>query len=146
MKELIDWDQARQDVQVKYTQVVEQFSTEASLIRKSSRSRGPATPPSRAVGGGQSDTDRRWRRHAARSCFGPDQARPDGGDRKHPNGGAEAFAEAFARLDWPESGKVVSGSADLFKLPEVSDGPADILCIVRCHLSMQASAITFSTA
>ncbi len=26
MKELIDWDQARQDVQVKYAQVVEQFS------------------------------------------------------------------------------------------------------------------------
>ena len=26
LKELIDWDQARQDVQVKYAQVVEQFS------------------------------------------------------------------------------------------------------------------------
>ncbi|TJV05010.1 MAG: ABC transporter ATP-binding protein, partial [Mesorhizobium sp.] len=28
MKELIDWDQARQDIQVKYQQVVEQFTVD----------------------------------------------------------------------------------------------------------------------
>ncbi|TIX46196.1 MAG: ABC transporter ATP-binding protein, partial [Mesorhizobium sp.] len=31
MKELIDWDQARQDIQVKYQQVVEQFTVDGLI-------------------------------------------------------------------------------------------------------------------
>ena len=37
MKELIDWDQQRQDVQIKYEQVVEQFQPEGMLARKRRR-------------------------------------------------------------------------------------------------------------
>ncbi|TGS57639.1 ABC transporter ATP-binding protein, partial [Mesorhizobium sp. M1D.F.Ca.ET.183.01.1.1] len=37
-------------------------------------------------------------------------------------GGAEALAEAFARLSWPDSGKVASGADDLLELPEAVTG------------------------
>ena len=36
VKELIDWDQQRQDVQIKYEQVVEQFEPEGMLRRGAS--------------------------------------------------------------------------------------------------------------
>ncbi|TIS32989.1 MAG: ABC transporter ATP-binding protein, partial [Mesorhizobium sp.] len=37
-------------------------------------------------------------------------------------GGAEALAEAFARLNWPASGRVASGADDLLELPEAVTG------------------------
>ncbi len=38
------------------------------------------------------------------------------------NGGGEALAEALARLNWPESGKIAAGGADLLELPEAVTG------------------------
>ena len=60
MKELIDWDQVRQDVQVKYAQVVEQFSVDGLIEPQSRRSCcNRAGPMTRAAGGRQPVADRR---------------------------------------------------------------------------------------
>lgn len=123
MKELIDWDQARQDVQVKYAQVYEQFAIDRLVDPKIQTMTvdpvGPLNGPLGAVN--LSLIDDSGAMLLERVSF---QIKP--GETvaiiTTANGGGEALAEAFARLNWPESGKVVAGDADLLELPESITG------------------------
>ena len=123
LKDLIDWDQARQDVQVKYQQVVEQFSVDTIIDPKIQtlviERVGPSTSRSaRSIF--RSPTT------AARGCSNGSRCRPSPGETVALVGtaasGAEALAEAFARQIWPESGKVVLGEHDLLEMPESTAG------------------------
>src|SRR5262249_27080065 len=99
LKELIDWDQARQDVQVKYAQVVEQFSVEPLLRPQvqavATAAAEPLTGPLAAMNltvtddGGSTVLD-----HVSL------QVQP--GEKVALTGG-EVLAEAFGRLVWPAS-------------------------------------------
>ncbi len=123
MKELIDWDQARQDVQVKYQQVVEQFTVdgliEPQIEALTIEDPGRMTNPISAVS--LSMTDDGGAMLLDRVSL---QVKP--GETlalvSSATGGAEALAEAFARLNRPENGRVVSGTDDLLELPEAVTG------------------------
>ncbi|MEI5678395.1 MULTISPECIES: ABC transporter ATP-binding protein [unclassified Mesorhizobium] len=123
MKELIDWDQARQDVQVKYQQVVEQFTVdgliEPQIEALTIEDPGPMTNALSAVS--LSMTDDGGAMLLDRVSL---QVKP--GETlalvSSATGGAEALAEAFARLNRPENGRVVSGTDDLLELPEAVTG------------------------
>ncbi|MBP2234413.1 ABC-type multidrug transport system fused ATPase/permease subunit [Sinorhizobium kostiense] len=123
LKELIDWDQARQDVQVKYAQVVEQFSVEPLIHPKVQElSVGAAAPLSGALAAvNLSVADEGGARIIEHVSL---QVRPNetvaitGGT----GGGGEALAEAFGRLTWPESGRIVVGDTDIHELPEAIVG------------------------
>jgi putative ABC transport system ATP-binding protein len=123
MKELIDWDQARQDVQVKYAQVVEQFSIDRLVDPKvQTITMEPVAPLSCALAAvNLSLTDDSGGTVIERVSF---EIKP--GETvaiiTTANGGGEALAEALARLNWPETGKVVAGDTDLLELPEAITG------------------------
>ena len=123
LKDLIDWDQARQDVQVKYQQVVEQFTVDRVIdprIQTLVTDRvAPLNDQLAAVN--LSLADDTGARLLERVSL---QARP--GETVALVGtaasGAEALAEAFARQVWPESGKVVIGDRDLLEVHESVTG------------------------
>ncbi|RWC33852.1 MAG: ABC transporter ATP-binding protein [Mesorhizobium sp.] len=123
MKELIDWDQDRQDVQVKYQQVVEQFTVEGLIAPRIGAltidDPDPMTNPLSAIG--LSITDDGGAMLLNRISL---QVKP--GETvalvSTATGGAEALAEAFARLNWPDSGRIASGADDLLELPEAVTG------------------------
>jgi putative ABC transport system ATP-binding protein len=119
LKELIDWDQSRQDVQVKYEQVLEQFEPQHML-----------DPALLAVA-----------LTSAQAHVGMLQAQNvtllDGSGAKvlenvslklipgetvavidNHGGGGELLAEAFGRQNWPASGKVTVGDTDILELPD----------------------------
>jgi putative ABC transport system ATP-binding protein len=119
LKELIDWDQLRQDVQVKYVQVVEQFSVD-NMIDKSVQEVNHDDLPLReeaisAVNLSLSDDS------GARLLSNVSmQVKP--GETVGVIGtaaaGGEALADAFGRVLWPESGKLTFGSDDILALPD----------------------------
>ncbi|RUW82596.1 ABC transporter ATP-binding protein, partial [Mesorhizobium sp. M8A.F.Ca.ET.023.01.1.1] len=123
MKELIDWDQDRQDVQVKYQQVVEQFTVEdiiaPTIGALTIDNPGPMTNPLSAVGLSMADDGGAMLLNRISMQVKPAETVAL---VSTPTGGAEALAEAFARLNWPESGKVASGADDLLELPEAVTG------------------------
>jgi putative ABC transport system ATP-binding protein len=123
VKELIDWDQQRQDVQQKYEQVAEQFEPDGMLARELQVvPDGPLAPLSGEVvlsnvtvaeDGG------------ARPIDGVSFAAPLG--RRvalvgPPGGGKEAVTQVVARLVRPSAGTVRIGDADLANLPEAVSG------------------------
>lgn len=123
MKELIDWDQARQDVQVKYAQVVEQFSVDRLVAPQvQALSVEPASPLNEALAAiNLSLVDDSGAMLLDHVSF---QIKP--GETvamvSTATGGAEALAEAFARLIWPENGRIVVGGTDLLEIPESVTG------------------------
>ncbi|MGF9694442.1 ABC transporter ATP-binding protein [Rhizobium sp. 0TCS1.26] len=119
LKELIDWDQARQDVQVKYEQVLEQFEP-GQLIDPSLHALATTTPT-----------------HGSGPLVAHNVTIVDGSGAKvvqnaniriergetiaiidNLGNGAEALAEAFGRLVWPVSGRITLAETDLLELPE----------------------------
>ncbi|MBB4006888.1 ABC transporter transmembrane domain-containing protein [Allorhizobium taibaishanense] len=123
LKELIDWDQSRQDVQVKYEQVLEQFEP-AQMIEPALQAMAPPGPtahPGQIVfqnvtlldGGGAKVLEN------FNLKIGPGEtiAAID-----NHGVGAEIMAEAIGRLNWPVSGKVTLGDVDLLELPESVTG------------------------
>ncbi|MBS0563706.1 MAG: ABC transporter ATP-binding protein [Proteobacteria bacterium] len=122
LKDLIDWDQNRQDVQIKYAQVVGQFSVDG-MVDPAIQAVGEGAalkPPLAAVNLTLSDDS------GARLLDRINvQVRP--GERVALTGdaaGGEALAAAFARLSWPDAGKVVAGGEDIHSLPESITGRA----------------------
>lgn len=122
IKELIDWDQQRQDVQIKYEQVIEQFTPESMLDS------GLQLPleerPDRFEGGLVLSNV---------SAFDESHKLLDGASLdidtgKHvaligpPNGGKEAVALILARLLYPSAGQVKIGNRDFAALPEIATG------------------------
>jgi putative ABC transport system ATP-binding protein len=123
VKELIDWDQQRQDVQQKYEQVAEQFEPDGMLAAElQAIPEGPVSPLAGDLvlsgvtvaedGGarsieGVSLTTSIGRRLA---LVGP------------PGGGKEAVVQVLARLVRPAAGTVRIGDADLVTMPESTTG------------------------
>lgn len=123
LKELIDWELVRQDVQVKYEQVVEQFESD-SLIDPEIQAINAANnavldcPLSTTNLLIDDDIGGRVLEHVTVKIAPGETvaiigAAASGGDR---------LAEALARVTWPAGGKVTAGDDDLFALPESITG------------------------
>ncbi|MDP9807738.1 putative ABC transport system ATP-binding protein [Rhizobium tibeticum] len=123
LKELIDWDQMRQDVQVKYQQVYEQFNVEPLIDGKiqeiSAAAMGALSAPLVITNLTVSDdSGARLVDHVSVEIKPNETVAVVG-----PNSsGAEAFAEALGRLVWPDSGRVTIDGKDLLDLPESITG------------------------
>ena len=123
LKDLIDWDQARQDVQVKYQQVVEQFSVDTIIDPKIqtivTEHVGPITEALGAVNLSLADDSgaRLLERVSLQTKPGETVALVGTAAS-----GAESLAEAFARQIWPESGRLVLGEHDLLQMQESTSG------------------------
>ena len=117
LKDLIDWDQNRQDVQVKYVQVVEQFQVDRMMnptLQALSPDAGESRHPLAAVS--LSLVDDSGARLLERVSLQIDK-----GERVAILGG-EALAEAAARILAPESGRMALGGEDIWDLPESLTG------------------------
>ncbi len=145
LKELIDWDQSRQNVQVKYNRVVEQFSVDGLIDAKIQVvSPAPAGPDHPLAGRDQSSCARRQRRSRAGSRLGRDPAWREGGYCRRqwrwwriPRGGVRPACLAGYRPHrdrWPRP----AGTAG------IADGSAHCLCLVGYvllprHVAQQSS-------
>jgi putative ABC transport system ATP-binding protein len=123
LKELIDWDQERQNVEVKYAQVIEQFDVDGILDANLQALNGqrvkPLTEPLSAIDvtytdeGGTKVID-----HAALTIKpGEKIAVVDAA-----GSGGEVLADAMVRLVRPESGQVLVGRQEIYNLPEAITG------------------------
>jgi putative ABC transport system ATP-binding protein len=123
LKELIDWDQARQDVQVKYEQVREQFEPphliDASLQALASSTPDHVPSPLAAVNATIADGSGA---NVAENVSLKIEAGETVAIVDNMGNGAEAIAEAFGRVVWPASGKITLGDADILELPEAVTG------------------------
>lgn len=123
LKELIDWDQNRQDVQVKYQQVVEQFSVEPLLHPER---QALAVEPVGRVGDPLAAVSLTLIDDSGAKLVERVSMQVEPGELVAivgvAAGGAEVVAEAFARLIWPESGRVTLGGKDVLDLPESVTG------------------------
>ncbi|MCO5072377.1 MAG: ABC transporter ATP-binding protein/permease [Rhizobiaceae bacterium] len=123
LKDLIDWDQSRQDVQVKYQQVYEQFSVDRLVDPKiqalvQEEPNALAVPLSVTNLTMVDDSGAPLLDRVSLQVM-PGQTVAIVGT---PNGGGDALAEALARISWPESGRVTLGNDDLQDLPESVTG------------------------
>jgi putative ABC transport system ATP-binding protein len=141
LKELIDWDQLRQDVQVKYVQVVEQFSVESMIDEKvqvvSHDDMPPLREPLSAVNLTLSDDS------GARLLSNVSmQVRP--GETVAligtAAGGGESLADALGRVLWPESGRLTFGKDDILQLPDAVMG-RQLTYVSSEHYLFQASLL-----
>ncbi len=123
LKELIDWDQTRQDVAVKYAQVYEQFHVEnmiGSRIQAIDTAEvKPITETISAASLSLTDDSGAGLLERVSLDVRPGETIAILGTT---GGGGEFFAEALARLMWPDSGKISVGTRDLFELPESVTG------------------------
>ena len=132
LKELIDWDQNRQDVQIKYNQVIGQFAVDGMLPEGIQAVSGDApaalAPPLAAVNLGVTDDSGGGRAGAVNFSLAPGETVAIIGNA---GSGGDILAEALARIVWPTSGKITSGGSVLHDLPESVSGPLDHLCRQR---------------
>ncbi len=119
LKELIDWDLTRQDVQVKYEQVVEQFES-ANMVdialqtadpAHNVRLRQPLVVTNLTI---QDDSGAKQLDHVTLR-FEPGQTVAILGDT---TSGADALAEAIGRLTVPVAGRITIGDRDIHGLPD----------------------------
>ncbi|MBB3610170.1 ABC transporter ATP-binding protein [Rhizobium sp. BK602] len=123
LKELIDWDQSRQDVQVKYNQVVEQFSVDDLIAPRiqlvSPAPAGRLTHPLVATNLTiVDDSGARVLDHVSVEINPSEKVAIVG----ESGAGGEYLAEAFGRLIWPDSGRITIDGHDLLELPESLTG------------------------
>jgi putative ABC transport system ATP-binding protein len=126
LKELIDWDQLRQDVQVKYSEVVTQFDVDDMIAPEiQAPSAAPAAgrlgEPLAAQGLAVMDDAGVTTLQRVDFALRPGEAVAIVGQGAS---GADVLAEAFARIVWPSGGKVTGGGEDLHRLPEAITGRA----------------------
>jgi putative ABC transport system ATP-binding protein len=123
LKDLIDWDQQRLDVQVKYTQVVEQFST-AKVIDASLQGLDPKPPPhiAREIAA----TNVAVRDDSGATLLDPTSVRIAPGQTIAAVGavgaGGEYLAEALAKLVEPDAGRITVDGAPIDSLPDAVTG------------------------
>jgi len=122
LKELIDWDQARQDVRVKCEQVVEQFRAPVLIdeqLHCLSLEAGALGAPLTASGlvvqedGGEKLLDR------VSLSFAPGETVAMIDDT---GSGAEVLAAAMGRAVWPSSGRLTVGGHLIDEMPEYMVG------------------------
>lgn len=119
IKELIDWDQQRLDVQVKFAQVVEQFDVEDMLEENQQKLPDEEVPPLAfpVEVNNLTVTDDAGNVLLSRARLGIKK-----GDRiailGSSNSGADVLADTLVRLHVPESGQVTFGGEDMFSLNE----------------------------
>lgn len=125
LKELIDWDQMRQDVQVKYVQVVEQFSIDQTIDPKIQKMDLAA---STALAGSLAAVNLTLSDDSGAKLIERVSVQINPGETVAVVGGAanggDMLAEAFARLIWADSGKVTIGNDDILEMPESVTGRA----------------------
>jgi putative ABC transport system ATP-binding protein len=123
VKELIDWDQQRQDVQIKYEQVIEQFTPDGMLAPELQQPLKEPPPhlEGEVVASNITMTDEAGSRLLDGASFkfpldahvalvGP------------PTGGKDAIAHVVARLARPNTGSLTVGGRDVFAMPEEITG------------------------
>ena len=119
IKELIDWDQQRLDVQVKFAQVVEQFDVDNMLDDNQQRlPDGPVPPlafPVEVNNVVVSDDAGNTLLNRARLTIDKGQRIAVLGSS---NSGADMLADTLVRLHVPDSGQVTFGGTDMFELNE----------------------------
>jgi putative ABC transport system ATP-binding protein len=118
LKELIDWDQNRQDVQVKYQTVVQQFAVEGLIdptLQAPDPAPGALPQPLAAVNLGVTDDTGAASLTGVNFQLHPQEIVAVVGTT---GGGGDVLAEALVRVTWPSSGKVAAGDHDLLTLPD----------------------------
>lgn len=123
LKELIDWDQARQDVQVKYAQVVEQFNVDRLVDPKiQALVHEPVGPLKHSLNAVNltllDETGAPILEHVSLEIKPGETVAIVGTS----GSGGEALAEALARLIWPEQGRITIDGKDILDLPESVTG------------------------
>ncbi len=123
LKELIDWDQSRQDVQVKYAQVVEQFSVD-NLIDPKVQSVyfdtvSPLDQPLVVTNVTVSDDSGAPLLEHLNIELKPTETVALIGPA---GSGSDVFAELLGRLVWPSTGRVAIDNQDFLELPESVTG------------------------
>ena len=123
LKDLIDWDQIRQDVNIKYMQVYEQFTVDGMMAphlqAPDAQRSGPLNAPLAAVNLSVTDDSGAKLLERTSMALKPGETVAIVGSA---GSGGEALAEAFARLVQPDSGKVNLGADNIFELPESITG------------------------
>ncbi len=119
IKELIDWDQQRQDVQIKYEQVIDQFQPEGMMPPEmQSIPDGPPPPlgDELALAGITVTEDGRVKQLDSLSLILPTttQLAVIGGA----SSGKDVLGQVLARLTLPNSGSIKIDGKDFFQLPE----------------------------
>jgi len=119
IKELIDWDQQRQDVQIKYEQVIDQFQPEGMMPPELQAI--PEGPPPKlghelVLSGVTMTEDGRVKQLDAVTLTIPTDVKTAviGGG----SSGKEVLGQVLARLTWPTSGSIKIDGEDFFRLPE----------------------------
>lgn len=122
LKELIDWDQNRQDVEVKYQQVISQFAIDGIMDPEihTPMAKPPALEkPLAAVSLGVVDDSGAASLERVNLSIDPSEALAVLGAA---GSGSDTLAEVFARQVWPSSGRVTAGETNLLTLPEAVSG------------------------
>jgi len=126
LKELIDWDLMRQDVQVKYSEVVTQFAVDGMIdpaiqTVSATAAAGRLAAPLAAQALGVVDDSGANLLQRVDFALHPGETVAIVGNTA---AGGDVLAEALARIVWPTSGKVMAGGEDLHTLPEAVTGRA----------------------
>ncbi len=124
LKELIDWDQNRQDVQIKYSQVIGQFAVDGLLEPEiqavsAESADGKLTGSLTAVNLGVTDDTGAVGLERVNFSVAPGETIAIIGNA---GSGADIMAEVMARIVWPSQGQINVGTVDLHSLPESVSG------------------------
>ncbi len=118
IREIINWDQARQDVQIKYTQVAEQFAPDTLVPSELQTPHPGPVPHLKGIEvHGLSLVDETGANLVERAdlAIAPGERVAAVGEV---NSGAESVGEALARLIVPASGRIRVGGKSLEEMPE----------------------------
>jgi len=119
IKELIDWDQQRQDVQIKYEQVIDQFQPEGMMPEELQAMPDGPPPPlgnEMVLAGVTVTEDGRVKQLDAVSLVVPTDAKI--AVIGATSSGKDVLGQVIARLTLPNAGSIKIDGKDFLKLPE----------------------------
>ncbi|MGD9879003.1 MAG: ABC transporter transmembrane domain-containing protein [Reyranella sp.] len=119
IKELIDWDQQRQDVQIKYEQVIDQFQPEGMMPEElQAIPDGPPPPLGKelALAGVTVSEDGRVKQLDSVSLVVPTCSRVAVIGQS--SSGKDVLGQVLARVTLPSAGSIKLDGNDFFRLPE----------------------------
>ena len=119
IKELIDWDQQRQDVQIKYEQVIDQFQPEGMMPEElQAIPEGPPPPLGKevALAGVTVSEDGRVKQLDSVSLVLPTCARTAVIGQS--SSGKDVLGQVLARVMLPSAGSIKVDGNDFFRIPE----------------------------